>query len=144
MKRYSKQREVIMKSLKARCDHPTADMLYWDLKKELPEIGIATVYRNLAELYASGEILKITTKKGGPDRFDGNIEPHLHFACEKCEKVYDIFPEHTLYQSLQRNFRKLADTIHADCTNTSIVLYGVCESCEKNNKEEEKNESLCM
>lgn len=31
--RYSKQRELIYENLKARCDHPTAEAIYSDLKK---------------------------------------------------------------------------------------------------------------
>ena len=41
MKKYSRQRELILNSLKSRMDHPTAEILYADLKKQMPEIGIA-------------------------------------------------------------------------------------------------------
>ena len=81
MKKYSKQRELIINSLKNRTDHPTADMLYIDLKKEMPNLGIATVYRNLVELCEEGVIIKIKSKNG-PDRYDGNTMPHVHFECE--------------------------------------------------------------
>ena len=46
MKKYSRQRELILNSLRNRTDHPTADVLYKDLKNDMPAIGIATVYRN--------------------------------------------------------------------------------------------------
>ena len=131
MKRYSKQREVIIKLLKNRTDHPTADMLYMDLKKELPDIGIATVYRNLSDLYQEGEILKIKPENGGPDRYDGNIEPHIHFECEKCGNVYDIFPEDKLYSSLNDNMKKLAKLIYAQITDSNIKIRGICENCKK-------------
>lgn len=64
MKRYSKQRELILRVLQNRIDHPTADMLYSDLKNEMPDIGIATVYRNLSDLCeARRQLLKIRHKK---------------------------------------------------------------------------------
>lgn len=144
MKRYSKQREVIMKSLKNRCDHPTADLLYWDVKKELPEIGIATIYRNLAELHEAGEILKLKTLNGGPDRFDGNNQPHIHMECTSCEEVYDVFPEHELYSRLKDDIKKLGEIINAECTDTAITIHGICAECKKKNKEEKKDESVCM
>ena len=50
MRKYSKQRELILNSLRNRKDHPTAEKLYLDLKNEMPELGIATVYRNLSDL----------------------------------------------------------------------------------------------
>ena len=46
MKKYSRQREVILESIKMRRDHPTVDMLYEDLKLQMPNIGIATMYQN--------------------------------------------------------------------------------------------------
>lgn len=45
--RYSKQRELIYENLKARCDHPTAEAIYSDLKKDNPGLSLGTVYRNL-------------------------------------------------------------------------------------------------
>ena len=80
MKKYSRQRELILQSLKNRMDHPTAEMLYTDLKEQMPEIGIATIYRNLSDLCEAGEIIKIKSQIG-PDRFDGNKKEHIHFEC---------------------------------------------------------------
>ena len=64
MERYSKQREIILEVLKNRKDHPTAEMLYNEIAQEMPGIGIATVYRNLASLYKTGKIQKIETMQG--------------------------------------------------------------------------------
>ncbi len=38
MKKFSKQRELILNSLKSRKDHPTAETLFWDLKKKKCQI----------------------------------------------------------------------------------------------------------
>ena len=73
MKKYSRQRELILQSLRNRVDHPTAEMLYTDLKTQMPEMGIATVYRNLSDLCEMGEIVKLKSDLG-PARFDGNKE----------------------------------------------------------------------
>ena len=54
MKKFSKQRELILNSLKSRKDHPTAETLFWDLKKEMPNLGIATIYRNLQNYKENG------------------------------------------------------------------------------------------
>ena len=48
--KYSRQRESIKKQLMQRNDHPTADMIYTDIRKEYPNISLGTVYRNLALL----------------------------------------------------------------------------------------------
>lgn len=129
MKKYSKQRELIINSLKKRKDHPTAEELFLDLKKNMPEIGIATVYRNLQSLYQSGEIIKIKTKDG-VDRYDGNIKPHIHFECLKCGKVSDISLEDEQMNKLDNDMKKLANEIGASKEKFSIIIIGVCKNCD--------------
>ena len=54
--KYSRQRESIKENLMHRCDHPTADMVYSDIRKIYPNISLGTVYRNLSLLSELGEI----------------------------------------------------------------------------------------
>lgn len=103
MKKFSKQRELILENVRNRCDHPTAETLYEDVKKEMPELGIATVYRNLAELCKEGIIIKVKSAMG-PDHYDANLNPHFHFLCESCGKVEDIFMESDLIQAGFKHF----------------------------------------
>ncbi len=133
MERYSKQRELILNVLKERNDHPTAEMLYNDIIKIMPTIGIATVYRNLAALYESGQILKIETKQGESDRFDGNIMPHIHFQCLECNEIQDIFLNNDDNNKLNDKLKEFANIINAEVTSSKIILNGKCEKCK--NKE---------
>ena len=133
MERYSKQRELILEALRNRKDHPTAEMLYNDILKIMPTIGIATVYRNLAALYESGQILKIETKQGESDRFDGNLMPHLHFQCLECNEIQDIFLDECDNEKLNEKLKEFANIINAKVTSSKILLKGKCEKCK--NKE---------
>lgn len=128
MKKYSKQREAIINSLKNRKDHPTAEELFLELKNKMPEIGIATIYRNLQSLYQDGEITKIKTKDG-TDRYDGNIKQHIHFECVKCGKVSDILLEDDKINKLGNDMKMLAKKIGAHQENFSIIINGVCKNC---------------
>lgn len=130
MERYSKQRELILNVLKERNDHPTAEMLYNDIIKIMPTIGIATVYRNLAVLYESGQILKIETKQGESDRFDGNLMPHLHFQCLECNEIQDIFLDECDNEKLNKKLKEFANIINAEVTSSKIILKGKCEKCK--------------
>jgi len=87
--KYSRQRECIKEFLADRYDHPTAETVYMNVKKDFPNISLGTVYRNLALLTELGEIQKISTGIG-PDRFDGNTAPHYHVLCTKCGSVMDL------------------------------------------------------
>lgn len=129
MKKYSRQRELILNSLKNRMDHPTAEILYADLKKQMPEIGIATVYRNLAELCESGNIVKIKSKSGA-DRYDGNVEPHIHFECNNCHEIYDIEMQSSATKKIDNELIRLAEDIGAQYSNSSIYIDGFCKKCK--------------
>lgn len=128
MKKYSKQRQLIYNSLRNRTDHPTAEQLYEDLKKEMPRIGIATIYRNLIELSENGEIVKLKSLNG-PDRYDGNIKPHIHFECNKCNNLYDIFLNENDLKNMDNNINNISSIIGAKPEKTFITITGKCGKC---------------
>ncbi|MBQ8627485.1 MAG: transcriptional repressor [Agathobacter sp.] len=119
----SRQRDAIRQNLMNRYDHPTAETVYMDIKKDFPNISLGTVYRNLSLLSDLGEIQKITTGVG-PDRFDGNPRPHCHFQCRTCGDVLDIHFEHQqeLTNHAAKNFPGVIE-------GNSIQFYGLCPSC---------------
>ena len=131
MERYSKQREIILEVLKNRKDHPTAEMLYNEIAQKMLGIGIATVYRNLASLYKTGKIQKIETMQGKADRFDGDLRPHIHFECSKCNEIYDIFLDEEENTELNDKLTELTKIINADFTSSKIVLKGLCQKCKE-------------
>ncbi len=92
MTKHSRQRECIKEFLTNRFDHPTAETVYLNVKKEFPNISLGTVYRNLSLLASHGEIHKLSTGIG-PDRFDGNTTPHYHVLCTQCGGVLDLHME---------------------------------------------------
>ena len=71
----TQQREAIMSFLKTRKDHPTADVIYQNIRKEHPNISLGTVYRNLSILAERGDILKLTYD----DKFDHHLQPFFSF-----------------------------------------------------------------
>ena len=133
MKRYSKQRELILTSLRNRTDHPTAERLYLDLKNEMPELGIATVYRNLSDLCEEGKIIKIKTSVG-PDRFDGNTMPHIHFECKECGDIIDIVLYEDQVKKLDNDLKSFAKQINAEVDSSEITITGLCKKCKKKEK----------
>ena len=68
--KYSRQRESIKEFLRTRKDHPTADVVYENMKLIYPNISLGTVYRNLSLLADLGEIKKLSSFAGA-DHFDG-------------------------------------------------------------------------
>ena len=89
MIRRSKQREAIISYLKSTPSHPTAYAIYEMVRKEIPDISLGTVYRNLRLLKQEDLILELDLT-GNLSRFDGNTCPHYHFRCERCGRIFDL------------------------------------------------------
>lgn len=124
MRRYSKQREAIKKVLNKANYHPSASEIYLEVKKDIPNISLGTVYRNLNELKQEGEIIVFNTGVGG-EHFDGNPKPHFHFYCKCCGKTEDIFLDSK--DLLAAANKQLND--HID--SAEIVFSGICTSCKE-------------
>lgn len=123
--KYSRQREAIKEFLMTRKDHPTADAVYMNVKKEFPNISLGTVYRNLTLLSDLGEILKIRVGDG-TDHFDATIEEHYHFICTECGSVLDLEMDSIdgIKEIAGANFE---GRIHGHVT----YFYGCCGSCSE-------------
>lgn len=106
-----------------RTDHPTAETIYENLRKEYPKISLGTVYRNLSLLTDIGEIQTISTGVG-PDRFDGNAHPHYHFICKKCGSVIDL-----KMQGLEHINLLAQHDFPGSVEGHTVFFYGRCEEC---------------
>ena len=84
------QRQIVLQAVNQMHNHPTADAIYAVIAAQHPTISKATVYRNLNQLAAQGEILRVPVPTGA-DHFDFNIKPHYHVRCTKCGGVFDVF-----------------------------------------------------
>ena len=126
---YSRQREAILDFLCSRKDHPTADVIYQNVRKELPNISLGTVYRNLNLLADMGTIRRV---KGLNDteHFDGDTSLHQHFICRKCGAVQDIYLKN---DHLIRSINTAAEEgFDGRITDNDIYFYGICRDCVQN------------
>ncbi len=127
---YSKQRELILQTLKENVVHPSADYIYKIIREKLPHISIATVYRNLNQLAENGEIKKIVGLDNA-DHFDHNIHKHYHFICQKCEKIYDI-PDEIAPEICS----KVQDFSGHIIKSHEVTFKGVCIECKVKGEEQ--------
>lgn len=121
MTKFSRQREAIKNQLSCRYDHPTAETLYSELKETIPNLSIATVYRNLKQLEEWGEVVAITTD--GATRYDANTHPHSHFFCRSCGSVIDLDCDNSEILEIGRRAG-----LHG-VEGCSANFYGVCSDC---------------
>lgn len=128
MLKYSKQREAIKNFLVTRYDHPTAETVYLNIRKEFPNISLGTVYRNLNLLAEIGEIQKLSPGIG-PDRFDGNPAPHYHFICRHCGCVMDL-----TVSGLDHINILAGQDFDGEIEGHITYFYGACPFCKASEK----------
>jgi Fe2+ or Zn2+ uptake regulation protein len=83
------QRLEILKYLDNNRNHPTADRIYKDLKKNNPSLSKTTVYNSL-EILKKHKIIHTISITGLEARYDIVNTIHHHFMCKKCGRIIDI------------------------------------------------------
>lgn len=125
--KYSRQRQVIKDFLMTRKDHPTADVVYMNVKREYPNISLGTVYRNLSLLADLGEIRRLQVGDG-VDHFDADTSRHYHVVCTECGSVTDLMMDLVVIE-------QMVDTAAAGFEGVIqghvTYFYGVCGDCCK-------------
>jgi len=121
--RMTKQRRVILDVLRGTDTHPTADWIYEQVRKRIPNISLGTVYRNLRILTEMGEILELNYGSHH-SRYDGSTEPHYHFTCTKCGRCFDVSID--VCERLEQEVEKKTG-YQVDCHR--LEFYGLCDDC---------------
>jgi Fe2+ or Zn2+ uptake regulation protein len=134
--RASNQRTIILNYLKSVKTHPPAREVYQAVKKLLPHISFATVYRNLDYLTKQGEILELTYPHNA-SRYDGNPKNHYHFTCQHCQTVIDLDCKAADLKQMQTLIKQKVKGV---ISGYRLDFFGVCEKCQKQEKGGVKDE----
>jgi len=130
--RVTRQRREILVCLQGQIGrHKTADEVYDEVRKVIPNISLGTVYRNLEMLSTAGEIRRIELA-GMQRRYDGNMAPHDHIRCERCGRIDDV-----QWRIAECACRAERDSIVTDyeITGRRIEFTGVCARCVRSGSE---------
>ena len=126
--KHFRKRDAILECVRSTTTHPSADWVYETVTKEMPDISLATVYRNLALFKDQGLIISLGTVKG-VERFDGNTEPHVHFICTGCGRIVDL-PGIQVPDTLNAAAARDAGGLVESC---QLSFTGLCSECTKIN-----------
>ncbi|MBD5116292.1 MAG: transcriptional repressor [Ruminococcaceae bacterium] len=119
----SKQRTLILDTIKNNPIHPTAKEVYNQAREKCPNISLGTVYRNLSALTEMG-LIKHIAVSDGCDRYDGRLDRHFHLICSGCGKVKDV--ELEKYFALEKYAEEQTDY---KVDEIDIVMKGYCPEC---------------
>jgi Fur family peroxide stress response transcriptional regulator len=104
--------------------HPSAEDIFQEVKKEYPNISLATVYKTM-EMLAGQNLISKVTQLHDIVRYDCNNGFHHHFVCIKCKKIEDVKDEALnkiiIPKKLHKNFKILKYQVQFD---------GICMDCQ--------------
>ena len=122
------QRIAIYRALLKSEDHPTPEMLYRDVSREMPSLSLATIYKTLDSLSAIG-LVRSVDLDSDKRRYDANDDAHHHLVCSACGKIRDYYShEFDTLLPPRRAVGFVPETI-------SVNITGICEGCRRKRKE---------
>lgn len=94
--------------------------------KEVPSLGIATVYRSLKSLAKDGQVVSVEIP-GAPPRYErADKGHHHHFLCRSCGEVFDL-------KTCLGGIKKMAPP-RFRVDDHEIILYGACRGCAEKSR----------
>jgi Fe2+ or Zn2+ uptake regulation protein len=100
--------------------HPTVDMIYQDIHKDIPTLSKTTIYNTL-KTFVENDIVQAITIEDNEVRFDACVESHAHLKCVKCNSLYDIDMESTIFTM---------DRVEGHLIlQTHVYFKGICSTC---------------
>jgi len=117
------QRLVILDYLLKSRDHPSADMIYEDLRRHYPTISLATVYNTLEVFSRIGLVVDVGAP-GERRRFDGITSPHSHHFCQQCGRIEDAE-----FSGQDPAASPAAAPLPLHATRCRLDYFGLCAQC---------------
>lgn len=119
----SEAREKILATIVSEARHFRAQDLLDRLKQRYPEVGKATVYRNLPVLVSSGVLQEGPMDKDGQAFYElSDDEHHDHIVCMNCHQIFEFHDEaiekrqETISAKLGFKPRAHKHVVYAECT----------------------------
>ena len=118
------QRQVLYEVMKSMHGHPSPEEVYARVKKKIPAISLATVYKNI-HLFVESGVFREVSMHHGSVRVEMNREPHHHMVCSKCKGITDIGEKEL---GLVSTHRRLPGGFLVE--RYAVDVIGVCAKCQ--------------
>ena len=123
-RKHSRKREAILNKLLTADRHPTADWIFQELKTELPDLSLDTVYRNL-RLFKQDGVISSIGNVNGQEHFEVHKEAHGHFICDVCHHVEDI----AITEEIQHSFEQVKNIRLGKVDRVELTVRVICATC---------------
>jgi Fur family ferric uptake transcriptional regulator len=121
MERNTRQRTAILASVEEAGRPLSPAEIHGIANRDIPALGLATVYRNIRMLLDDGRIREVTLP-GEPPRYElSHLGHHHHFKCRLCDRVFDI-------AECETDWNRLAPAGFSVEAH-DVTLFGRCDQC---------------
>lgn len=121
------RRNIVEVLLSSNGKHMSSEEIYDVVKKDCPEIGLATVYRTLQVLDKLGYTNKLNLDDGCVRyelTLDKTVHNHHHLVCRNCGKIIEV--EEDLLDQLEDVIK---EKYGFEVENHDVKFNGVCGDC---------------
>ena len=118
------QRRVIYETVMSLEGHPSPELIYDAVRKKIPSISLATVYKNVRTFLDSGMLREVSMHHGSI-RVEPNESEHYHLVCTRCRKIQDLDPDGVQVQALTK--KRSLKGFHV--TRIAVDVLGICAAC---------------
>ncbi len=122
------QLQVLYEVMRGLQGHPSPEEVYDVVRKSIPSISLATVYKNL-HLFIECGIFREVSLHHGSLRVEMNDRPHHHLVCIVCRSIFDVEEEEL--GSVHAQPGKLPGGFLAE--RFAVDVLGRCVSCQSQN-----------
>ena len=119
------QRQVLYEVMQGMDGHPSPEEIYARVRRKIPAISLATVYKNI-HLFVESGVLREVSLHHGSRRVEMNEHEHHHLVCSKCKAISDIDAE-ALALGLPEA-KKLPGGFLVE--RYSVDVIGICSKCQ--------------
>ena len=119
--RVTGQRFLVLQLLAEERSHLSVDEIFKSLTKRFGTVSRASVYNVLKSL-VDVQLVRELTPVSGKAFYEYVHEEHLHFVCDSCSKIIDVYCSEIPNIELPQKWRKRAREI-------DITVRGVCPQC---------------
>jgi Fe2+ or Zn2+ uptake regulation protein len=120
------QRLAIFRELAATDRHPSAEELHAAVRRQMPTLSLATVYKTLDTLAVIGAVRPVS-RLGARGRWDANLDPHHHLVCTGCGDVSDV--AEPALDAAAAPARRAAARHGFAAAGHAVEIFGRCAAC---------------
>ena len=123
------QRQVLYQVMQSMDSHPSPEEIYAKVKRKIPAISLATVYKNIHVFVESG-VLREVSLHHGSRRVEMNEADHHHTVCSRCKSIGDVDAKEL---GLPRQRASLPGGFLVE--RYAVDVIGICSKCQSRTAE---------